>query len=153
MEKATFAAGCFWGVEQKFKSLEGVNETSVGYMGGDTVDPTYKQVCTGETNHAEVVQLVYDPSVVTYESLLIYFFNLHDPTTLNKQGPDIGTQYRSAIFFHSESQEQQAGSVISSLQAKFDQPIVTEVTRASEFYRAEEYHQCYLEKNGLGSCS
>jgi len=154
MEKATFGAGCFWGVERAFSAIDGVVATAVGYSGGSTPKPTYEAVCTGRTGHAEVVEIEFDPSRVSYRQLVETFFKIHDPTTLNRQGPDIGTQYRSAIFFHSKEQEKGARAVRDRHQAAgtFRQDIVTEITPASEFYRAEEYHQKYLEKRGLGSC-
>lgn len=154
MQKATFAAGCFWGVEASFQTIDGVQTTIVGYSGGKTFDPTYEDVCTGSTGHAEVVEINFDPSIVTYENILRAFFNLHDPTTLNRQGPDIGTQYRSAIFYHSKEQKQVAIKVIEelNLSGKFSKPIVTTVEQASKFYEAEEYHQKYLAKRGMKSC-
>ncbi|MDO8682209.1 MAG: peptide-methionine (S)-S-oxide reductase MsrA [Armatimonadota bacterium] len=154
MEKATFGAGCFWGVEAAFRELKGVLSTSVGFMGGTLKNPTYKDVCSHTTGHAEVVQVEYDPSQVTYEELLNTFWEIHDPTTLNRQGPDVGSQYRSAIFYHTP--EQQAAVIASKekLEAsgKYKRPIVTEITPASEYYLAEDYHQQYLEKRGLASC-
>lgn len=154
MEKATFAAGCFWGVEETFRQIPGVLETMVGYLGGHTANPTYKDVCTDETGHAEVVQVTFDPSKVSYEKLLDVFWSTHDPTTLNRQGPDIGTQYRSAIFFHSPEQERRARASKEKMEAsgKFRREIVTEITPASTFYPAEEYHQKYLAKRGLSHC-
>ena len=154
MEKATFAAGCFWGIEETFRQIPGVAETKVGYLGGHTANPTYKDVCTDETGHAEVVQVTFDPSKVSYEKLLEVFWSAHDPTTLNRQGPDIGTQYRSAIFFHSPEQERQARASKVKMQAagEFKRPIVTEITPASTFYPAEDYHQKYLAKRGLSHC-
>lgn len=154
MEKATFAAGCFWGVEETFRQIPGVLETMVGYLGGHTANPTYKDVCTDETGHAEVVQVTFDPSKVSYEKLLDVFWSTHDPTTLNRQGPDIGTQYRSAIFFHSPEQERRARASKDKMEAsgKFRREIVTEITPASTFYPAEEYHQKYLAKRGLSHC-
>jgi peptide-methionine (S)-S-oxide reductase len=154
MEKATFAAGCFWGVEETFRQIPGVIETTVGYLGGHTANPTYKDVCTDETGHAEVVQVTFDPSKVSYEKLLDVFWSAHDPTTLNRQGPDIGTQYRSAIFFHSPEQERRARASKQKMEAcgKFQREIVTEITPASTFYPAEEYHQKYLAKRGLSHC-
>jgi peptide-methionine (S)-S-oxide reductase len=155
MEKATFAAGCFWGVEAAFRQVKGVVSTSVGYMGGTLKKPTYKDVCTDQTGHAEVVQVEYDPSQVSYDELLELFWKIHDPTTLNRQGPDIGTQYRSGVFFHNPEQEAAAQASKEQLQRSgaYKRPIVTEITAASEFYRAEEYHQQYLEKRGLGHCA
>jgi len=154
MEKATFGAGCFWGVEEKFRQTRGVLETKVGYSGGHTENPTYEQVCGKQTGHAEVVEVTFDPAVISYEQLLKIFFEMHDPTTLNRQGPDHGSQYRSAIYFHSAEQEQQAKETIAALtKAKaFRDPIVTEVTAAKPFYDAEEYHQKYLAKRGINVC-
>lgn len=151
MEKATFGAGCFWGVEAAFRKIEGVASTTVGYAGGSFKDPTYKDVCSGKTGHAEVVQVEYDPSKVSYEELLRVFWNIHDPTTLNRQGPDIGTQYRSAVFFHNPEQEAAATGSKQKLQSsgRYQKSIVTEITPASEFYRAEDYHQQYFEKCGI----
>jgi peptide-methionine (S)-S-oxide reductase len=151
---ATFAAGCFWGVEAAFRQIPGVLETSVGYSGGHTSSPTYREVCTDRTGHAEAVQVVYDPERVSYQQLLNVFWENHDPTTRNRQGPDVGTQYRSAIFFHSPEQEAQARASLAQLAAsgRYRNPIVTEVVAAPEFYPAEEYHQQYLEKRGLSSC-
>jgi peptide-methionine (S)-S-oxide reductase len=154
MEKATFGAGCFWGVEATFRQVNGVTNTTVGYMGGTLKNPTYKDVCTDKTGHAEVVQVEYDPSVVSYDNLLAVFWQCHDPTTLNRQGPDIGTQYRSVIFFHTPEQEKAARLSKEELDKAgiFGRPIVTEIEPASEFWRAEEYHQQYLEKRGLAHC-
>src|SRR6185312_9914126 len=154
MEKATFAAGCFWGIGESFRQIPGAAETTVGYLGGDTANHTYKDVCTDETGHAEVVQVTFDPSKVSYEKLLEVFWSAHDPTTLNRQGPDVGTQYRSAIFFHSPEQERQARASKEKMQAagEFKRPIVTEITPASTFYPAEDYHQKYLAKRGLSHC-
>ena len=148
LEKATFGAGCFWHIEEEFKKINGVISTSVGFMGGDLKNPSYKDVCTGKTRHAEVVHLEYDPKVISYEKLLEIFWNIHDPTTLNRQGPDIGTQYRSAIFFHSQEQEETAKSSKEKLEknSKSKNKIVTEIAPAKEFYIAEEYHQKYFEK-------
>ncbi len=154
MELATFGAGCFWGVEVAFRQVRGVKDALVGYLGGTLANPTYKDVCTGRTGHAEVVQVEYDPSEATYEKLLDVFWENHDPTTLNRQGPDFGTQYRSAIFYHTPEQKRAAEESKSRLEAngKFRRPIVTEITEASTFYQAEDYHQRYLEKRGLASC-
>lgn len=154
MVKATFGAGCFWGVEAAFRLVTGVTSAAVGYLGGTLKNPTYHDVCTGKTGHAEVVQLEYDPSLVSYEELLNVFWSLHDPTTLNRQGPDVGTQYRSAIFFHNVEQEAVAKASKEKLQSsgRYKRDIVTEMTPASEFYRAEEYHQQYIEKRGQASC-
>jgi peptide-methionine (S)-S-oxide reductase len=154
MKKATFGAGCFWGVEEAFRRTEGVTGTAVGYMGGTLKNPTYEEVCTGRTGHAEVVEVEYDPSRVSFERLLDVFWESHDPTTRDRQGPDIGTQYRSAIFFHDDEQEATARASRERLDAsgRFRRPIVTEITPATPFYRAEEYHQRYLEKRGRSSC-
>ena len=153
-EKATFGAGCFWGVEAQLQQVPGVLGTAVGYEGGALANPTYRDVCTDRTGHAEVVELSFDPAQVSYETLLKHFFALHDPTQLNRQGPDWGAQYRSAIFFHSPEQEATAGRVIEELRAqkRFSRPIVTQVVPAQTFWRAEEYHQKYLEKRGAVSC-
>lgn len=152
MAKATFAAGCFWGVEAAFRHIEGVTATQVGYGGGETKTPTYERVCTGETGHAEAVEVEFDPSRVSYDELLETFWNCHDPTTLNRQGPDVGTQYRSVIFYHDGEQEAAARK---SKQAREDTglhqgEIVTEIVPAQEFYRAEDYHQQYFEKRRVG---
>ena len=154
IEKATFGAGCFWGVEATFRQVPGVTATAVGYAGGSTKNPTYKDVCTDQTGHAEVVEVQFDPAQVSYDTLLNIFWENHDPTTKNRQGPDWGSQYRSAIFFHSPEQEKAARESKDKLQAsgKWSRPIVTEITPASEFYKAEDYHQQYLEKRGLASC-
>ena len=150
MEKATFAAGCFWGIETAYRRLEGVLDVAVGYEGGSTDNPSYQDVCTGQTGHAEVVEVDYDPEKISYDELLEVFWNIHDPTTLNRQGPDIGTQYRSAIFFHNEDQKKKAELSKSSKQSEGTYPdgIVTEITPHETFYRAEEYHQRYFEKIG-----
>jgi peptide-methionine (S)-S-oxide reductase len=150
--KATFAAGCFWGVEEVFRNTPGVISTSVGYEGGAMKNPTYEDVCTDTTGHAEAVEVEYDPAKVSYEELLEIFWANHDPTTKNRQGPDIGTQYRSVIFYHSPEQEAAAKASLQKAQARFRRPIVTEIAPASEFYRAEEYHQQYLAKRGLSHC-
>ena len=154
MDKATFAAGCFWGVEAAFHQVPGVLSTQVGYTGGKVRNPTYEQVCSVRTGHAEAVEVEFDPARVSYEDLLKVFWECHDPTQLNRQGPDFGTQYRSAIYFHTPEQRTAAITSKEKLQnnGRFKRPIVTEITPASEFYRAEEYHQQYLEKRGLGSC-
>jgi len=154
MEKATFAAGCFWGVEARFQQLPGVIATAVGYEGGSLASPTYQQVCTDRTGHAEAVEIEFDPSKITYQQLLDEFFALHDPTQLNRQGPDWGTQYRSVVFYHSPEQEKTAKETIARLTAekKFSKPIATQVVPAETFWRAEEYHQKYLEKRGALSC-
>jgi peptide-methionine (S)-S-oxide reductase len=155
MERATFGAGCFWGVEAAFRQVEGVVATAVGFMGGTLENPTYEDVCTGRTGHAEVVQVEYDPSRVAYEQLLDVFWNNHDPTTLNRQGPDVGPQYRSEIFFHSLEQEAAARASKEMLEAsgKLRRPVVTEITPAGPFYKAEDHHQQYLEKRGLAACT
>lgn len=152
--KATFAAGCFWGVEAEFRATPGVVATRVGYTGGTKADPTYEQVCSGRTGHAEAVEVVYDPERLSYDDLLEVFWDNHDPTTPNRQGPDIGTQYRSAIFFHDEDQLRAASASKERLQGsgRFKRPVVTEITEASEFFEAEDYHQQYLEKRGLATC-
>ncbi|MFO8015366.1 MAG: peptide-methionine (S)-S-oxide reductase MsrA [Phycisphaerae bacterium] len=152
---ATFAAGCFWGVEARFRKVPGVVDTMVGYTGGHTENPSYKQVCTGTTGHAEAVQVTYDPGKVTYEQLLEVFWNLHNPTTANRQGPDVGSQYRSAILYHSPAQEAAARESKAALGASArwgDRPIVTQVEPAGPFWRAEAYHQRYLEQQGRGTC-
>ena len=153
-ETATFAAGCFWGVEAAFREIPGVSDAAVGYMGGRTENPTYEDVCSKTTGHAEVVQVQFDPGVVSYDALLNAFWNMHDPTQLNRQGPDVGEQYRSAIFFHSPEQESAARASKAALErsGRHGRPIVTEITPAGPFYRAEEYHQQYLAKRGLGPC-
>ena len=150
MEKATFGAGCFWGIEHAFRKVEGVNAAPVGYAGGTTPDPTYEQVCSGQTGHTEVVQVEFDPSKVTYEEILNTFWDIHDPTTLNRQGPDMGTQYRSAIYTHSPEQEAIANKAIAALEEtkRFRNPIVTEVAPIDTFYIGEDYHQRYFEKQG-----
>jgi peptide-methionine (S)-S-oxide reductase len=152
MEKATFGAGCFWGVEETFRRLAGVKETQVGYTGGSRKNPTYEDVCTDRTGHAEAVEVSFDPAVISYHDLLNVFWDNHDPTTKNRQGPDVGTQYRSAIFFHSPEQEAEARRSRDEAQKRFKRPIVTEIVPASDFWRAEEYHQQYLEKRGLSHC-
>lgn len=154
MNIATFAAGCFWGVEARFRQLNGVLDTRVGYTGGTTPDPDYKSVCTGQTGHAEAIEITFDPDIISYEQLLGAFWQMHDPTTINQQGPDHGTQYRSAVFYHDEQQKQLAETVKSELnkRGQFSAPIVTEITAASIFYPAEDYHQRYLEKRGQGTC-
>jgi peptide-methionine (S)-S-oxide reductase len=154
MAKATFAAGCFWGVEDAFRQVEGVTSTTVGYIGGTTKNPSYKEVCTGRTGHAEAVEIDFDPAKVSYLELLATFWKSHDPTTVNRQGPDVGTQYRSAIFFHDASQDQDArdSKVVLTEKGVFKRPIVTEIVPATEFYKAEDYHQQYFEKQGIRSC-
>jgi peptide-methionine (S)-S-oxide reductase len=154
MEKATFGAGCFWGVEDAFRKIDGVVATQVGYTGGKTDSPTYKDVCTDRTGHAEAVEVTYDPSKVSYEDLLKVFWSVHDPTQMNRQGPDTGSQYRSVIFYHNAEQEKLAKASKQALQAsgKHGRQIVTEIVPAGKFHRAEEYHQQYLEKRGMGTC-
>jgi peptide-methionine (S)-S-oxide reductase len=155
LEKATFAAGCFWGVEASFRQLEGVVETAVGYTGGKKEYPTYEEVCSGRTGHAEAVEVTYDPSKVTYRELLSEFWSIHDPTQLNRQGPDIGTNYRSAIFYHTLAQEAEAEASKEEVarSGKYgNRPIATEIVPAARFWRAEEYHQRYFEKHGFRGC-
>jgi peptide-methionine (S)-S-oxide reductase len=154
MEKATFGAGCFWGVQAAFDRIPGVVETSVGYEGGTLENPSYRDVCTDRTGHAEVLQVIFEPARVNYQQLLDAFFEEHDPTQLNRQGPDHGTQYRSVIFYHSPEQQRLANATIARLTAehKFPKPIVTQVVPAETFWPAEEYHQKYLEKRGATSC-
>ena len=149
LEKATFAAGCFWGVEEAFRTLPGVISTMVGYTGGTTEDPSYEQVCTGTTGHAEAVEILFDPLVVTYEDLLKFFWTIHDPTSRDKQGPDVGSQYRSAIFYHSNEQKEKALKSKEHLQkdGTYRRKIVTEILPAKAFYKAEEYHQQYIKKH------
>jgi peptide-methionine (S)-S-oxide reductase len=153
-EIATFGAGCFWGIEAAFRRVPGVVDAVSGYSGGHMANPTYKDVCTDETGHAEVVQVTFDPAKLSYAQLLDTFWQIHDPTQMNRQGPDFGSQYRSAIFFHSPEQEAVAKKSEAALEAsgKFRRPIATEITAAGTFYRAEEYHQKYLEKRGATSC-
>lgn len=153
-EQATFAMGCFWGVEVTFRNTPGVTDAVVGYTGGHTRNPTYKEVCTDTTGHAEVVLVTFDPQVISYEQLLEVFWANHNPTTLNRQGPDVGTQYRSAIFHHSEDQRAaaEASKAAQAASGRFSRPIVTEIVPAVTFYPAEDYHQRYLEKRGLASC-
>jgi len=152
-ETAAFAAGCFWGVEAAFREVPGVVNTAVGYMGGTLKDPTYEDVCTDKTGHAETVLVEYDPARVSYEKLLEFFWQIHDPTTLNRQGPDVGTQYRSAVFFYSPGQEASAEKIKDGLtkSGKFKRPVVTEILPAKEFFSAEDYHQRYYEKRGIKS--
>jgi methionine-S-sulfoxide reductase len=149
MKEAIFGAGCFWGVESKFSKVEGVIETEVGYTGGKTINPTYKDVCTNQTGHAEVVKVTFNPSIVSYEELLEIFWDIHNPTTLNRQGWDIGTQYRSAVFYNNEEQRLSAVKLKEKLDksGKYREPIVTEIVPAAEYFKAEEYHQKYDEKN------
>ena len=149
-QKATFGAGCFWGIEAAFRRVKGVLSTTVGYSGGSFKGPTYQDVCTGTTGHAEVVEVDYDPAMVSYDELLKVFWEIHNPTTMNRQGPDIGTQYRSVIFSHNSEQKAAAEASKERLQRNelYKNPIVTEITPASEFYKAEEYHQQYFEKHG-----
>jgi peptide-methionine (S)-S-oxide reductase len=154
MAKATFAAGCFWGVEATFRQLPGVSSTRVGYTGGSTSNPTYKDVCTDRTGHAEAVEVEYDPATLSYEKLLEIFWENHDPTQLNRQGPDYGSQYRSGIFFHTPEQETEAKASKEKLEQahRYNRPIVTQIIPATTFFEAEDYHQQYLEKRGLASC-
>jgi peptide-methionine (S)-S-oxide reductase len=152
LEKATLGAGCFWGVEATFRRLAGVTSTQVGYMGGNRKNPTYKDVCTDSTGHAEVLEVTFDPEVISYHDILEVFWENHNPTTPNRQGPDVGAQYRSAIFYHSPEQEAEAKASRDAAQSRFPRPIVTEIAPATEFWRAEEYHQQYLEKRGLSQC-
>lgn len=154
MQKATFGAGCFWGVEAAFRRVPGVLTTAVGYSGGTSADPTYQDVCQGDTGHAEVVQVEYDPDKISYETLLDTFWQSHNPTTRNRQGPDVGTQYRSVIFYHNSEQHAAAQAAQAALEksGKYFNPIVTEIHPADHFYRAEDYHQQYLEKRGLNHC-
>ena len=152
-QKATFAAGCFWGIEYKFSQLTGVLSATSGYTGGHKEDPGYKEVCADTTGHAEAVLVTFDSAIISYEQLLQAFWGMHDPTQLNKQGPDVGSQYRSAIFYHNEEQYKQALQSLESAQANFSQPIVTEIKSAEKFWEAEEYHQKYIEKQGGGSCA
>lgn len=153
-ELATFAAGCFWGVEETFRIIKGVKETVVGYAGGHVENPTYEQVCTDKTGHAESVKIEYDPNEITFEELLDLFWKSHDPTQFNRQGPDVGTQYRSVIFYHNEEQRKLAEKSKRELEksGKYDKPIVTEIVPAKEFYKAEEHHQKYLLKHGKAKC-
>lgn len=154
MEKATFGAGCFWGVEATFRRVPGVLNTAVGYAGGTKDNPTYKEVCSGDTHHAEVVEVEFDPRVVSYDELLKVFWESHDPTQVNRQGPDFGEQYRTVIFYHSPDQEAKARASKEALQAsgRHSKPIATQILPAPAFWRAEEYHQQYLEKRGVESC-
>ena len=151
-EKATFAAGCFWGVEAAFRQAKGVVSTAAGYTGGSRPNPSYEDVCSGATGHAEAVEVTYDPAQVTYDELLDLFWSIHDPTTADRQGPDVGSQYRSAVFFHSAEQERSARASLERAQTGLRRSIVTRIEPASSFWRAEEYHQQYLGKRGLASC-
>ena len=151
MEKASFAAGCFWQVEETFRRVPGVVYTQVGYTGGETPNPTYRDVCSGSTGHAETLEIEFDPAQVSYDQLLDVFWQVHDPTQLNRQGPDVGTQYRSAIFFHSPEQEAAAHASKQAVQARSPKEIVTEIVPATQFHRAEEYHQRYMEKRTAAS--
>lgn len=155
MNTATFAAGCFWGVEARFRELEGVVDASVGYMGGTRERPSYEDVCRGDTGHAEVVQLSYDPEAISYDGLLEAFWEMHNPTQLNRQGPDMGTQYRSVVFYHDEAQREAAERVKQALDSsgRFSGPVVTAIEPAATFWRAEDYHQQYLAKQGGGQCA
>ncbi len=150
MKKATFGAGCFWGVEEAFRKINGVEKTTVGYMGGTLQNPTYEDVCTDTTGHVEVVQIEYNSKKISYEDLLNIFWNIHDPTQLNRQGPDVGTQYKSVIFYHNKHQKRLAEDSKKKLMSI--KPIVTEILKAKKFYKAEEYHQQYLQKNSLNHC-
>ena len=154
LQTATFGAGCFWGIEETYRKLEGVKDTAVGYMGGNTPHPTYEDVCADQTGHAEVVQVTYDPAIVSYDKLLEVFWSNHNPTTLNRQGPDVGTQYRSAIFYHDASQKEEAERSKAALatSGKWSKEIVTEISPAKEFWKAEDYHQKYLMKSGKDAC-
>jgi peptide-methionine (S)-S-oxide reductase len=152
MEKATFGAGCFWGVEVAFRNIPGVVDTAVGYEGGTMPDPSYEDVCTDTTGHAEVVEVDFDPDEVSYEELLDAFWELHDPTQLNRQEPDVGSQYRSVVFVHTPEQEEAAVKSRARAQGRFDRPIVTQIVPGQEFWRAEDYHQQYLVKRGLATC-
>jgi peptide-methionine (S)-S-oxide reductase len=152
MNQAIFAAGCFWGVQYYFDQVPGVVKTTVGYTGGHTEDPTYEEVCTHTTGHAEAVKIEFDPSEITYEDLVRHFFRMHDPTQLNRQGPDVGDSYRTAIFYFDDEQEQIVERIKNEAQARWDKPIVTEITMAGPFYEAEDYHQKFTERTGRGMC-
>lgn len=152
VDKAIFAAGCFWGVQYYFDQVPGIIKTTVGYIGGHTKSPTYEEVCGHNTGHAEATLLEFDPAKINYETLVRHFFRLHDPTQLNRQGPDVGDQYRSAIFYFDKDQKAMAEKIKTELKSQFDKPIVTEITKASDFYKAEEYHQKFTEKTGQGMC-
>jgi peptide-methionine (S)-S-oxide reductase len=147
-EKATFGAGCFWGVEAAYRQIHGVKSTRVGYSGGHTTEPSYREVCAGNTNHAEVVEVTFDPEKVSYEELLDVFWAIHDPTQVNRQGPDVGTQYRTVVFFHSPEQEKSALASRDAVQERSARPIATQIVAAEPFWEAEDYHQQYLEKRG-----
>jgi peptide-methionine (S)-S-oxide reductase len=149
-EKATFGAGCFWQVEETFRAIDGVVDTAVGYEGGHVDNPTYEQVCSGDTGHVEVTQVEFDPERVTYEDLVRKYFEIHDPTQLNRQGPDVGWQYRSVIFTENDAQAEAAQRVLDSVKDRYRDPVVTEIVPAKPFWRAEEYHQCYLDKRRSG---
>src|SRR6476469_8396040 len=151
-QKATFAAGCFWGVESAFRQIPGVEDAVSGYTGGQSPDPTYREVCSGRTGHAEAVEVTFDPTRVSYEQLLAAFWNMHDPTQRDRQGPDVGTQYRSAIFFHTPEQEREAIASRDALAPTLGKPVATQIVAAGTFYPAEEYHQRYFEKNGGAAC-
>jgi peptide-methionine (S)-S-oxide reductase len=151
-KKAIFGAGCFWGVESTFRGVPGVLDAPVGYSGGVVAEPSYEQVCIGRTGHAEVVEVEYDPAKVNYDELLDVFFGLHDPTQKDRQGPDVGTQYRSAIFYQDEDQRRSAEAARERARGSCKRPVVTEISAAGTFYRAEEYHQRYFEKRGIASC-
>jgi methionine-S-sulfoxide reductase len=152
IETATVAAGCFWGVEEAFRTTPGVIATEVGYTGGHTERPTYEQVCTDTTGHAEAVKIDFDPEVISYRDILTRFFAIHDATQVNRQGPDVGSQYRSAIFYHTKDQEREARSIVSEIEQKKNMELATEIVPASDWYQAEEYHQRYFLKNGGGTC-
>lgn len=152
VRQATFAAGCFWGVEEVFRTTPGVLSTVVGFMGGHTNNPSYEQVCRGDTGHAEVVTLEYDPDIVSYEALVRKFFALHDPTQVNRQGPDVGEQYRSVIFYHDEADKEVAERIKEEVQPTLPKPIATSIEPATEFFKAEEYHQQYIAKGGRAAC-
>jgi peptide-methionine (S)-S-oxide reductase len=151
-DTATFGAGCFWGVEAAYRQIQGVKSTRVGYAGGHTTEPTYREVCAGNTNHAEVVEVTFDPTRVSYEELLDVFWANHDPTQVNRQGPDVGTQYRTVVFFHSAEQEKSALAARDAVQERLPRPIATQIVPAEPFWEAEDYHQQYLEKRGLSTC-
>ena len=150
-EKAAFAAGCFWGIEHRFRQIDGVIEATSGYMNGKTQNPSYKDVCSGTTGHAEAVQVIYDPAIITYDELLSHFWDMHDPTQKNRQGPDVGTQYRSGLYVYNDTQEKLAKESLQKIQSRYSTPIATEIKKADTFWEAEEYHQRYIEKNG-GIC-